>query len=335
MADIELHHVIKDFPVRNWRSLLSGRVRRVRALDGVSFSVERGEIMGLLGPNGAGKTTLLKILATLIVPDGGIVSVLGLDGAGDGKRIRERVGFVNTNARSFYWRLSGRDNLAFFGKLYNLSGKTLARRLDYLFDLVGMEEKSDARLGTYSSGERQRLAIARALLGDPQILLMDEATSNLDPICSRELLEFIKTELSGRQKKTILWCTHNLAEAEQLCDRVTILHRGRVIGCEVPAGLKGAVMGRQRYLFSVDRVDDILAGMDGFVLEGEDGGRTLCHCHVEEEEVPELVKRLAGKNVRIYECRKLERPLEESFAELVNNQDRTGGLDGVAAGTGL
>jgi len=331
MADIELHHVTKDFPVRNWRSLLSGRVRRVRALDGVSFSVEEGEIMGLLGPNGAGKTTLLKILATLIVPDGGTVSVLGLDGAEDGKRIRERVGFVNTNARSFYWRLSGRDNLAFFGKLHNLSGGKLARRLDYLLDLVGMTEKGGARLGTYSSGERQRMAIARALLGDPQVLLMDEATSNLDPIGSRDLLDFIKTELSRRQKKTILWCTHNLTEAEQLCDRVTILHHGQVIGCREPGKLKEAVAGRQRYCFSVDRVDDILAGLDGFVQEGEDGGRVVCRCYIEDMEVPELIGRLVENKVLIYECRKLERPLEESFAELVNSQDRTGGLDGATA----
>jgi ABC-2 type transport system ATP-binding protein len=331
MADIELHHVTKDFSVRNWRSLLAGRVRRVRALDGVSFSVEEGEIMGLLGPNGAGKTTLLKILATLIVPDGGTVSVLGLDGAGDGKRIRERVGFVNTNARSFYWRLSGRDNLAFFGKLHNLFGKRLARRLDYLFDLVGMTEKGEARLGTYSSGERQRLAIARALLSDPQVLLMDEATSNLDPIGSRDLLGFIKTELSRRQKKTILWCTHNLAEAEQLCDRVTILHRGKVIGCREPGKSKEIVAGRQRYYFSVDRVDDILAGLDGFVMESEEGGRIACRCQLEEQDVPDLIGRLVENRVRIYEWRKLERPLEESFAELVKSRENTGGRDGTAA----
>lgn len=329
MADIELHHVTKDFPVRNWRSLLSGRVRRVRALDGVSFSVEEGEIMGLLGPNGAGKTTLLKILATLIVPDGGTVSVLGMEG--DGKRIRERVGFVNTNARSFYWRLSGRDNLAFFGKLHNLFGKQLARRLDYLFDLMGITEKSEARLGTYSSGERQRLAIARALLGDPQVLLMDEATSNLDPIGSRDLLKFIKTELSRRQKKTILWCTHNLAEAEQLCDRVTILHQGQVIGCREPGRLKEIGAGRQRYCFSVDRVDDVLAGLDGFSMEGSGGGKIACRCFLEDKEVPELIDRLVENGVRIYECRKLERPLEESFAELVNSQERVGGRDGTVA----
>ncbi|WP_457575805.1 ABC transporter ATP-binding protein [Desulfomarina sp.] len=331
MAAIKLHHVTKVFPVRNWRSLLSGRVRQVRVLDEVSFSVEKGEIMGLLGPNGAGKTTLLKILATLIVPDGGTVSVLGLDGAGDGKRIREQVGFVNTNSRSFYWRLSGRDNMVFFGKLHNLSGRKLARRLDYLFDLVGMSEKASVRLGTYSSGERQRLAIARALLGDPQVLLMDEAASNLDPISSRDLLEFIKTELSRRQKKTILWCTHNLAEAEQLCDRVTILHHGRVIGCREPGNLTEAVTGRQRYYFSLDRLDDILVGLDGFVQEDEKGGRVACRCYMEDEEVPELIGRLVENKVRIYECRKLEYPLEESFSELVNSHEQSGGPDGTLA----
>jgi len=136
---------------------------------------------------------------------------------------------VSTNDRTFYWRLTGRENLDFFATLYNLHGAIKTNRIDNAIQLTEMEEKINSRFMSYSSGQKQRLAIARAMLAAPEVLLMDEATTSLDPIATRKLLTFTKETLSRQEKKTIIWCTHNLHEAEDICDRVTILHRGKVL----------------------------------------------------------------------------------------------------------
>ena len=185
--------------------------------------------MGLLGPNGAGKTTLIKILSTLITPDSGEGTIAGLSLATQSFAIRNKIGMVSTNDRTFYWRLSGRENLDFFATLYNLYGSEKTERIDTVLQLVEMENKADSRFMSYSSGEKQRLSIARAMLSDPEILLMDEATTSLDPIATRKLLKFTKEDLADREQKTIIWCTHNLHEANDICDRAIILHKGEVI----------------------------------------------------------------------------------------------------------
>jgi len=208
----------------------SFKSKRVRgALDNVSLTVEKGTIMGLLGPNGAGKTTLIKILSTLVTPDSGEGSISGLSLATQSLAIRNKIGLVSTNDRTFYWRLTGRENLDFFATLYNLHGSVKAERINKALQLTGMEDKADSRFMSYSSGQKQRLAIARAMLSDPEVLLMDEATTSLDPIATRKLLTFTKETLARLEQKTIIWCTHNLHEAEEICDRLTILHRGRVL----------------------------------------------------------------------------------------------------------
>lgn len=185
--------------------------------------------MGLLGPNGAGKTTLIKILSTLVTPDSGEGSISGLSLATQSLAIRNKIGLVSTNDRTFYWRLTGRENLDFFATLYNLHGSVKAERINKALQLTGMEDKAYSRFMSYSSGQKQRLAIARAMLSDPEVLLMDEATTSLDPIATRKLLTFTKETLARQAQKTIIWCTHNLHEAEEICDHATILHKGKVL----------------------------------------------------------------------------------------------------------
>ncbi len=185
--------------------------------------------MGLLGPNGAGKTTLIKILSTLITPDNGEGTIAGLSLATQSFAIRNKIGMVNTNDRTFYWRLTGRENLDFFATLYNLHGSKKTERINTVLQLVEMKNKDDSRFMSYSSGQKQRLSIARAMLSNPDVLLMDEATTSLDPIATRKLLNFTRETLIKREKKTILWCTHNLHEAADICDRVTILHKGNIV----------------------------------------------------------------------------------------------------------
>ncbi len=187
--------------------------------------------MGLLGPNGAGKTTLIKILSTLVTPDAGEGSISGLSLATDSLAIRNKIGMVSTNDRTFYWRLTGRENLDFFATLYNLSGSTKTDRINRALELTNIQDKADSRFMSYSSGQKQRLAISRAVLADPEVLLMDEATTSLDPIATRKLLTFTKEILARQEQKTIIWCTHNLHEAEDICDRVTILDKGKLLYC--------------------------------------------------------------------------------------------------------
>ncbi len=226
---IQLHKISKTFNERNWKTFLFRKPRQTLALNNVSLTVNKGEIMGLLGPNGAGKTTLIKILSTLITPDKGEGTIAGLSLATQSLAIRNKIGMVSTNDRTFYWRLSGRENLDFFATLYNLYGSEKAKRIKMVLQLVEMENKADSRFMSYSSGQKQRLSIARAMLSDPEVLLMDEATTSLDPIATRKLLEFTKETLVGHNQKTIIWCTHNLHEATEICNRVTILHRGNVV----------------------------------------------------------------------------------------------------------
>ncbi len=191
--------------------------------------MNKGEILGLLGPNGAGKTTLIKILSTLVTPDQGSGSIAGLSLETESLAIRNKIGMVSTNDRTFYWRLTGRENLDFFATLYNLHGTTKSRRITEALELTNMEDKADSRFMSFSAGQKQRLAIARAMLSDPEILLLDEATSSLDPIATRKLITFTKETLAKTEHKTIIWCTHNLREAEEICDRVAILHEGQVL----------------------------------------------------------------------------------------------------------
>ena len=226
---IELKNISKTFTERNWKTFLFRKPRQTLALDDVSLTVEKGEIMGLLGPNGAGKTTLIKILSTLVTPDSGEGTISGLSLATQSLAIRNKIGMVSTNDRTFYWRLTGRENLDFFATLYNLNSSIKRERIDKALQLTGMEDKADSRFMSYSSGQKQRLAISRAMLADPEVLLMDEATTSLDPITTRNLLTFTKETLARQEQKTIIWCTHNLHEAEDICDRVTILHKGMVL----------------------------------------------------------------------------------------------------------
>lgn len=204
--------------------------RLVTAVEDVSFKVNQGEMFGLLGPNGAGKTTLLKMLATLVVPTRGRARVHQFDLSKD-VRIRPLIGFVNAEDKNFYGRLSGREHLEFFATLQNLSGYTTRKRIKELLILVGLTEQNKTWIQYYSMGMRRRLAIARALLHNPQVLILDEPAKDLDPFFGTQLMEWIKRNLVERQGKTVLLSTHRLEEAQTLCDRVAMMDRGRLRWC--------------------------------------------------------------------------------------------------------
>jgi len=236
---IETVNLTKRFyPAKNLRQLIfNSGGRAVSAVKGVSLQIKPGELFVLVGPNGAGKTTLIKMLAGLILPTEGSAKVNGYDVIRDEMRIKESAGLLTGEERSFYWRLTGRENLNFFAALYNLSGEKAKRRIAELIELLAIEGL-DRRFQEYSTGMKQRLAIVRALLNNPQLIFMDEPTKNLDPLAARDLRDFIKDELVGAKRKTVLFCTHNLTEAQALGARIAIMDKGRIKGVGSPGDLR-------------------------------------------------------------------------------------------------
>lgn len=213
--------------------------KEITALDGVSLSIKEGELFGLLGPNGSGKTTITRILTTILLPTSGTVRLMGLDVVKDAQKLRPRLGMVFGGERGLYYRLSGRDNLQYFADLYRVPPQVSRRRIVELLELVGLAERSEERVETYSRGMKQRLHIARSLLHDPQCLFLDEPTNGLDPVAARDLRQLIR-ELKHRGK-TIFLTSHYMFEIDALCDRVAVLSKGKILVINTPSALKSSV----------------------------------------------------------------------------------------------
>lgn len=210
----------------------------ITACDHISFTIQKGELFGLLGPNGAGKTTLVRCIATLLIPDEGKITIFGKDVLKQSMEARRKIGLLTSGERTLYWKLSGRDNLNFFAALYGLVGKERDKRIDYLLELLGLKDVAEERVEKYSSGMKQKLSLARALLHNPEILLLDEPTLGLDPQFARFIRSFIKDELVKKEGKTILLTTHYMDEADELCDRIAFINRGKIIDVKTPSEYK-------------------------------------------------------------------------------------------------
>jgi ABC-2 type transport system ATP-binding protein len=250
--------------VREVRRVFTPKKRDpVVALGGVSLTIPSGEVHGLLGPNGAGKTTLVKILSTVLLPTSGEARVFGHDVVASAASVRPLIGIVFGGERGLYWRLSGRQNLEYWGALYKLSRTEIRGRTDQLLQRVGLTERADERVETYSRGMKQRLHLARGLIGDARVLFLDEPTTGMDPLAAREFRALI-AELRG-EGRTILLATHDMAEAEALCDRVTLIDRGAILATESPRTLGRVISRFQR--IDVEGADDTLlarvAGLNG------------------------------------------------------------------------
>jgi|CXWL01.1.fsa_nt_gi ABC-2 type transport system ATP-binding protein len=209
----------------------------VEALCGVTLSVERGQFFGLFGPNGAGKSTLIRVLTTLIIPTSGLATVMGFDVLSQADKVRQNIGLVFANENSFYGRLTGRQNLEFFAALQNLPRPQAGRRAAELLNLFGLRHAADAYFQSYSTGMRQKLNVARALLHDPPLLFLDEPTKGMDVVTAESVRTLLRRELVERQGKTVFLTTHDLDEMEALCDQVAILEMGKIRASGPPAEL--------------------------------------------------------------------------------------------------
>ena len=246
-AAVAIRNLSKRFPVpRPWLETVLRPLHRSWAtvLDGVDLDVRKGEIFGLLGPNGAGKTTLLKVLCTQLLPSGGPASVFGQDVVANSHEVRRNLGCCLDVDRSFYYRLTGRENLGFFAALNNLGSEDAAVRIREVLEMLKLQEASDKPFMTYSRGLRQKLALARALLTDASLLLLDEPTSSLDPVAAMEFRRFIRDVLARDLGKTILLVTHSLEEAGECCSSAAVMERGKIVFQGPGAEVRGFIRSR-------------------------------------------------------------------------------------------
>ena len=228
---VVVRNVSKAFPASGGLSALARRPSagsRSTALVELSFDAHAGEILAVLGPNGAGKTTLVEILATLLSPTSGTAHICGHDVVTEAADVRTCIGYCPADSETLYPRLSGVENLEFFAALQDLPTSLGRTRIAALLDLVGLVDAGRVRVDRYSDGMKARLSLARALLTDPQVLLLDEPTRALDPVLQVEFQHFVRQTLVAERGKTVLWVTHSLVELEELCDRVLILVSGRL-----------------------------------------------------------------------------------------------------------
>jgi ABC-2 type transport system ATP-binding protein len=240
MAAIEVRALRRIFePPRHRR-----KDPTVVALDGIDLDIPSGEVHGLLGPNGAGKTTLVKVLSTVLLPTSGTARVLGHDVVSATAAVRPLISIVFGGERGLYWRLTARQNLEYFAALYQVPEPEVTPRSDELLARVGLGDRADARVETYSRGMRQRLHLARGLISNPRVMFLDEPTVGLDPVAARDFRTMID-EIRG-EGRTILLTTHDMREAEEVCDRVTLIDHGRIIATETPRTLGGLISQFER-----------------------------------------------------------------------------------------
>ena len=230
---LKADNLVKSF----YKTEAKGKRVEFNAVDGISISVETGEILGILGPNGAGKTTLLRMLSGLMEPTSGEVSVTGKNGetVNDTLEVKKSIGYLSGNTK-LYGRMSVRELLKIFGAMYEIEDKVLNERIDKITEVLGMEEFVDNRIERLSTGQTQRASIARTIIHDPEIYIFDEPTLGLDIISSSAIIEFMKKE--KERGKTVIYSTHYMEEADYLCDRIVMLNKGKTICDASPEELK-------------------------------------------------------------------------------------------------
>lgn len=297
---------------------LSRRFGDLVAVDDLSLEIRAGEVFGFLGHNGAGKTTTVRLLNGILAPTGGTARVLGLEPLTDGPSLRRRTG-VLTETPSLDERLTGRENLEIYAQIYGVPRTTIASRVGELLERAELADRADERVGDYSRGMKQRLALSRALLHGPELLFLDEPTSGLDPVATRRVHELI-IRLSRKDGRTVFLCTHNLVEAQNLCDRVAVLEKGRLVALGTPADLAQQLVRRLRLEIEIEPggLELALRVLPSLVAgaELESDGGTLTIVGAQRDQIPDLVAALAARGVRIYRVAQQMPSLEDVYFAL-------------------
>ncbi len=296
------------------------------AVDKLTFEVNAGEVLGLLGHNGAGKTTTIRLLNGILAPNEGQIRVLGLDPVTEGPALRRRTG-VLTETSALEELLTARENLHIYADLYDVQKAEVASRVEKLLIIFDLVEHADKKVGSYSKGMKQRLALARAMLHEPDILFLDEPTEGLDPLAARLVRELI-IKLSHQEKRTVFLCTHNLVEAQQVCDRVAVLEQGRLQAFGTPGELIRQLEHRMHLRLDIEVSPesmqialDTLCTVPGITLDSDNRG-VVTILGAEREMVPHLVATLAEADVSIYRVMPHEPSLEDVYFALHHQEIR-------------
>ena len=298
---------------KTFRSGWLGR-RRTEALRGASLQVPRGAIYGLLGPNGAGKTTLLSILATLLLPDGGSATILGHDVVREATAIRRRLNMASGNA-SFVWSLRPPEVLTFYGGLYGLHGRALRARVEDLLERCELLAHRKTEYNALSTGLKQRLALAKALINEPEVLFLDEPTLGLDPDISIRLRAQIAA-LRREKGTTIILTTHYMREAEELCDRIAFIKTGRILAEGTADELKRQIRIGDVIALRLDpAAPQGLGDLSGVLQLHLKGDCLECTVDSSEKRLPEVLRWLHEQSVLVRDCQVREPELEEVFVE--------------------
>ena len=334
---VETHELTRRFT--SARTLLSRspqKNRTVLAVDRVNLRIDKGEVFGLVGPNGAGKTTLIKMLSTLLLPSSGSASVGHFDIVNSGHRVRRLVGLVASNERSFYWRLTGRQNMVFFADLYQIEPAEGRAWMNELFVLLGIEDIIDKRFDSYSTGQRQRLAMARGLLSKPKILFMDEPTKGVDPIGAAETIDIIRNRVVDLWHPTILVTSHNLTEIERLCSRIAVMHKGRIVALGDLEQLRDEAGLVVSYRLTVARLSNdqlrraAASGMarEPIALEHHNNAADL------EVRFPrgadgfsQVIRSIVEQGGDVLTCRRVDKNLDDVFRSLIDGDEESNGND--------
>jgi ABC-2 type transport system ATP-binding protein len=294
----------------------------VVALDGVDLRIERGEVFGLLGPNGAGKTTCIKILNTLLYPTSGEARVAGHDVVREAAEVRRRIGLVSGGENSGYGILSVRECLWMFSQFYGVPAAEAGPRVDRLLEAVGLSDLSKTLINRLSTGQRQRMNFARGFVSDPEILFLDEPTLGMDVNAARRLREFVLEWVREQPGRTVLLTTHYMAEADQLCDRIAIIDRGRVLACDTPAALRRSVEGGQHVELEVLGAPEGILDVDGVPVawgapHPERGTHTLKLRLADGGRLPLLLRSLEERGIAVRGVSTRETSLEDAFIAIV------------------
>jgi ABC-2 type transport system ATP-binding protein len=297
------------------------------ALENVDLTVGRGELFGLLGPNGAGKTTLIKILTTLLAPTAGWARVASHDVVKDSHLVRPRINMVSGGEASGYGLLTVRENLWMFSQFYGMPSKEANQRIVELLKLVGLEDRLHTKSSDLSTGLRQKMNIVRGFLTDPDVLFLDEPTLGLDVGASRDVRKLIRDWLDANKTRTLLLTTHYMVEAEELCDRVAIINKGRVLACDTPANLKRNL--QRDAIFEIETSP--LNGLNNTLLANQpevrkaalsetEGGAKMELILKDESALASVINLITQKNIKILRLSKREPTLEDVFMELVGRR---------------
>jgi ABC-2 type transport system ATP-binding protein len=302
----------------------SGLTRRfgdVTAVDNLTVAVRTGEIFGVLGHNGAGKTTTVRLLNGVLAPTGGSMRVLGLDPVLDGPQLRRQTG-VLTETPSLDERLTARENLAYYAAMYDVPVNEVSRRVGQMLETFDLSARADDKAGGFSKGMKQRLALARALIHRPDLLFLDEPAAGLDPVATRQLHELIQ-QLSRHEKRSVVICTHNLDEAERLCDRVAVMEKGRIVAMGTPAELRRQLGGaleltlevEPSYISTALTVVDKQPNMNAV----QAGAGVISVQGAQREQIPALVSALVSASVPVYRVALQEPTLQDVYFSIHGN----------------